>query len=315
MPAEKADATKGAGEAIYKGFAKYNSAVDIINAIETKIAGIDSGATGDQTGTEIKALLEALVTKLSIETGVGETTDKKIMTATERTSLAANVAKLAGIEASAKDDQTGAEIKALLEALADKLSIETGVKETTDKKVMTADERTKLAGLPATPLENIVEDVTPQLGGNLDAQNHSINNLLGIGATPISAAQWGMLGAGVEWTAWVPTLTGGADLSGYDYARYFRIGNLCFFVFDARGRNVTTAGANIQVTLPFTSANLGRFYPFALYYDGTNWTGLALSVISPNTNYVEIYSDENVGEWAGTEANIALEIHGFFEIA
>lgn len=43
-------------------------------------------------------------------------------------------------------------------------------------------------------IANLVEDTSPQLAANLDAQNHSINNLLGIGATPISAAQWGYLG-------------------------------------------------------------------------------------------------------------------------
>lgn len=101
MPAEKADAVKGAGEAIYKGFKKYNDAVDIINAIEAKLAGIESGATGDQTGAEIKALLEALADKLSIETGVKETTDKKIMTATERTKLGALITDPIGADGTA----------------------------------------------------------------------------------------------------------------------------------------------------------------------------------------------------------------------
>ena len=134
---EQVDATQGAGEPLYLGFAK-------VNEIITKINAIEAGATQDQSGAEIKALLEALIDKLSIA-AVKETDTKKILTATERTSLAANIAKLAGIENNAKDDQTGAEIKALLEALADKLSIEAGVKETDNKKVMTADERTGLA--------------------------------------------------------------------------------------------------------------------------------------------------------------------------
>lgn len=86
MAIEQVDATQGAGEALYLGFAK-------VNQIITKINAIEEGAAQDQSGAEIKALLEALVDKLSIA-AVKETDTKKIMTATERANIAANAADI-----------------------------------------------------------------------------------------------------------------------------------------------------------------------------------------------------------------------------
>jgi len=64
-----------------------------------KVAGIEAGATTDQTGAEIKTLYEA-------EANTNALTDTLL-------------AKLNGIEAGATSDLTGAEIKALYEALND----------------------------------------------------------------------------------------------------------------------------------------------------------------------------------------------------
>jgi len=74
-------------------------------------AEIELGAAGDLTGAEIVALLQALAADDRLEvTYLKDGTTYIKYTATEKT-------KLAGIEDSAKDDQTGAEIIALLEAL------------------------------------------------------------------------------------------------------------------------------------------------------------------------------------------------------
>ena len=61
------------------------------DAEKSKLLNIEVGATGDQTGAEIKALYEAEA-------------DTNAFTDAEQT-------KLAGIDAGATDDQTGAEIK------------------------------------------------------------------------------------------------------------------------------------------------------------------------------------------------------------
>ena len=80
----------------------------------TKLDGIESGATADQTAAEIRTL-------------VGNATDSNVFTDAEKT-------KLSGIEASATADQTAAEIRTL-------------VGDATDSNVFTDAEKTKLNGI------------------------------------------------------------------------------------------------------------------------------------------------------------------------
>ena len=99
-----------------------------------KLAGIEAGATEDQTGAEIKALYEAednaftdaQFTKLAgLEVGAtGDQTGAEIKALYEGEADTnafddAAVAKLGGIEAGATGDQTAAEIKAAYESNAD----------------------------------------------------------------------------------------------------------------------------------------------------------------------------------------------------
>lgn len=144
---------------------------------------------------------------------------------------------------------------------------------------------------------------------------HEIEQIENIpGDVDILAAQWVALGALVEWTAWVPTLTGDADLSGYDCARYYRIGDICFFYFEAASKNVTTSGV-IQVTLPFTVANTAYQIPSAVVNDGSAWIGQPHIMIAKNADYVSVYKNAAGGNWAGTETGVTIRISGFFEIA
>ncbi len=76
-----------------------NTTASYTTAEETKLSGIETGATADMTGAEIKTAYE-------LEANTNAYTD-------------AEKTKLTGIESSAKDDQTGAEIKALYEAESD----------------------------------------------------------------------------------------------------------------------------------------------------------------------------------------------------
>jgi hypothetical protein len=122
-------------------------------ADETKLDGIETGATADQTGAEIKTAYEAEAntnaytdaekTKLTgIEAGAtADQTGAEIKTAYEAEANTnaftdAQVTKLAGIETGATADQTGAEIKTAYEAEADTNAF-------TDAQV------TKLAGIEA----------------------------------------------------------------------------------------------------------------------------------------------------------------------
>lgn len=161
------DNEQGKGEALYLGFDKVNLAIVALNTAVTKLATIESGAAADQTGAEVKALLEALVDKLSIETGVKETADKKVLTSNERD-------KLAGIEASATADQTGPEIVTLLEALAGAAQLSLGkIKDTAAYKKLTTARQTAIDNF----LANYYVDGTRKLSGDLNFDSHYFTNL------------------------------------------------------------------------------------------------------------------------------------------
>ena len=182
----------------------------------TKLAGIETGATADQTASEIRTLVE-------------NATDSNVYTDAEKT-------KLSGIETGATADQTNAEIRAAVEAASDsnvftdadhtKLNSlgtlnalsdvdTTGVADNkilkyqaSSSKFVIADDTgggggsstfTGLSDSPTnytgaagktvkvnsagnalefvtvtTPTQDIVDDTTPQLGGNLDVQASEI---------------------------------------------------------------------------------------------------------------------------------------------
>ena len=145
-------------------------------ALKNKLDGIEASATADQTGAEIKTAYE------------GEA-DTNAFTDAEKT-------KLSGIETGATADQSAAEIKTAYESNADtnaftdadhtKLDgIETGADVTDTTNVvaaLTAGTNITIAGdgtISATDTDtgilNVVEDTTPQLGGDLDANGNNVN--------------------------------------------------------------------------------------------------------------------------------------------
>tara|TARA_R100001463_G_scaffold110364_2_gene165105 strand:+ start:3216 stop:5123 length:1908 start_codon:yes stop_codon:yes gene_type:complete len=178
------------------------------DADHTKLNGIEASATADQTAAEIRTLVESA-------------TDSNVFTDADHS-------KLNAIEAGATGDQTNAEIRAAVEAATDsnvftdadhtKLNgIETSADVTdatnvdaagavmnsdlgtkgqilvgdgsgdptalpvgTNNYVLVADSNeatgVKWATVPAgSGMSNLVEDTTPQLGGNLDVQASEIN--------------------------------------------------------------------------------------------------------------------------------------------
>ena len=158
--------------------------------ITDKLGGIEDGATADQTNAEIKTAYEA-------------NSDTNAFTDAEKTKLQnLDLSKLQGIETGATADQSNAEIKTAYEA-------------NSDTNAFTDAEKTKLAGISAsagattftglgdtpanftgaggktvkvnssanalefvdvvTPTQDIVDDTSPQLGGDLDVQAREIN--------------------------------------------------------------------------------------------------------------------------------------------
>lgn len=93
------------------------------NAERTKLAGIEAGATADQSGAEIEAALDAqLGTSWKLSGGSVDSVNGNIgvvvldaddiddSATTNKFATAAELSKLAGIEANAKDDQNAAQV-------------------------------------------------------------------------------------------------------------------------------------------------------------------------------------------------------------
>ena len=157
----------------YEANADTNAFTD---AFQTKLNGIETGATADQTAAEIRTL-------------VGSASDSNVFTDAEKT-------KLSGIETGATADQTGAEIKTAYEGEA-------------DTNAFTDAEQTKLSGIEAGATVNAATGGTSGgLGTQADPQYGSVqfrggtntllgdslfvyettNNKLSIGASSGSAA-------------------------------------------------------------------------------------------------------------------------------
>ncbi len=155
--------------------------------ITDKLAGIEEGATADQTGAEIKTAYEG-------ESNTNAFTDA------EKTKLQnLDLAKLQGIETSATADQTGAEIKSLYEGESNTNAF-TDAEKTKLSGISAGAGATTFVGLSDTPANftsaanktvkvnssgnalefvtvggsDVVDDTSPQLGGNLDVQANEI---------------------------------------------------------------------------------------------------------------------------------------------
>ena len=156
------------------------------DADHTKLDGIEASATADQTAAEIRTLVDSA-------------TDSNVFTDADHT-------KLDGIETGATADQTDAEIRAAVEAATDsnvftdadhtKLDGIEASADVTDTANVTAagalmdSEVTNLAQVKAfdssdyataaqgstadSALQNVVEDTTPQLGGDLASNGNDI---------------------------------------------------------------------------------------------------------------------------------------------
>ena len=160
-----------------------------------KLDGIEANATADQTAAEIRTLVDSA-------------TNSNVFTDADHT-------KLNGIEAGATGDQTNAEIRAAVEAATDsnvftdadhsKLDGIEALADVTDTANVTAagalmdtevtnlaqvkafdsaDYATAAQGITAdSALQNVVEDTTPQLGGDLDLNSNNITGTGGLNIT------------------------------------------------------------------------------------------------------------------------------------
>ncbi len=131
----------GSTPAISISAATTSAAGSMSSADKTKLDGIESNATADQTASEIRTLVESA-------------TDSNVFTDADHT-------KLNGIEASATADQTGAEIKSLYEGES-------------DTNAFSDAEKTKLSGIESNATaDQTDEEIQDIVGGMLTGNTES----------------------------------------------------------------------------------------------------------------------------------------------
>ena len=140
-----------------------------VSADGTKLDGIETGATADQTSEEIQDIVGAMVTS-NTETGItvtyqdaDGTLDFTVASQTDQNFTNADHTKLDGIEAGATADQTGAEIKTAYEANSNTNAYIDTHNALVGGITSTASELNKLDGVTATTTNlNIVSGMGKQ---------------------------------------------------------------------------------------------------------------------------------------------------------
>jgi len=156
------------------------------DADHTKLNGIEASATADQTAAEIRALVESA-------------TDSNVFTDADHT-------KLNGIETAADVTDTANVVSALTAGtgitIAGNGTIASTVSGTTNASDLTSgtlpDARfpatlpaisgANLTNLPAAGIANVVDDTSPQLGGDLDVNSNDI--LMGTESLKFGTSKW-----------------------------------------------------------------------------------------------------------------------------
>ena len=136
-----------------------------LSADGTKLDGIETGATADQTAEEIQDIVGAMLSG-NTETGItvtyqdaDGTIDFVVASQTDENFTTADHAKLDGIEASATADQTAAEIRTLVESAS-------------DSNVFTDADHTKLNGIEASATaDQTASEIVALISGQTIAPN------------------------------------------------------------------------------------------------------------------------------------------------
>jgi len=240
--------------------------------LKNKLDGIESGATGDQTATEIRSLVESATdsnvftdadhTKLNnIEAGAtGDQTASEIRALVESATDSnvftnADHSKLEGIESNATADQTAAEIRALVESAS-------------DSNVFTDTDHTKLNGIAAganayvLPTNNVTNASVSGSGSTLTLSREGASNVtftdtntqysagsgLGLSGTTFSVDGTVVRTTGTQSIAGNKTFTGDVTFSGT--TTYINTTTLNV------GDNIITLNADFTGSSPTESAGI-----------------------------------------------------------
>jgi len=116
-----------------------------------------------------------------------------------------------------------------------------------------------------------------------------------------------------RWLTYSPVLTYGADLSGFNLAKYKVEDKICFVNFNANGKSVSTSGV-VLVSLPFSATSYYHQLSGQIY-DNSSWLVIVPYIDDANPDRVAVYKTPARGTWAGSESTVYIWFSGFFELS
>ena len=267
------------------------------DADHTKLNNIEASATADQTGAEIKSLYE------------GES-DTNAFTDSEKT-------KLSGIETSAdvtdatNVDAAGAVMNSDLDGkgellVGDGSGDPTAISVGTNNFVLVADSNeptgVKWATVPAgSGLSNVVEDTTPQLGGNLDVNG---NDIVSVSNGNIKLSPNGTGDVQITSDLIVDTTTFVVDSTNNKVGIGTNTPGELLQIFDASGNPTIHVRANNQNTASLKLENDDGDWSIS-----TGTSSYPLNFAVGGSNKLTILNDGKVGI-GDTTPSTALEVNG-----
>ena len=168
-------------------------------------------------------------------------------------------------------------------AIADKIVVEDGSNNVSIGGTVTA---TAFSGSGAglTGVD-VVSDTTPQLGGDLDAQNNDIENV-GLVESKAEAGIYGSSSSPVEFTVTVASKTSGHPYSGDGSGNAYFINGIESPAITLHGVDSTTANSEYHYRFTLSSSDMSS-HPFRLYLDAAKTTAYTTGVTTTST-YLQI---------------------------
>jgi hypothetical protein len=116
---------------------------------------------------------------------------------------------------------------------------------------------------------------------------------------------------------WIPDLNlAGAVLSGYNRARYYRVGKLIYIDFEADNQSLSGSAGAIGISLPFAAKSTkNNFLDIDAYDTGTASYRKVMNVSNAGSTAFAIYKTANFVNWAASEIGVYICIKGCYEAA
>ena len=132
---------------------------------------------------------------------------------------------------------------------------------------------------------DVVNDSTPQLGGDLDAQNNDIENV-GLVESKAEAGIYGSSSSPVEFTVTVSSKTSAHPYSGDGSGNAYFINGIESPAITLHGVDSTTANSEYHYRFTLSSSDMSS-HPFRLYLDAAKTTAYTTGVTTTST-YLQI---------------------------